>query len=211
MVRRTLQIAVLVAAAVLFVRVVLVARDFTTVITAVRFEALRSDQTALRAFLRRMPKGGDLHVHLSGAVYAERIIGYAVLDRLCVQLADLSIVDPPCDPDKGTVPAAETERNQALYDRLVNSLSMRFFLPSQATPSGHDRFFATFTRLGFSHQRSADMVVDQLAQYHADGVQYVELMLTFLPARERQRLGTRNTGVRSPGASSPTTRSSAPR
>jgi len=35
------------------------------------------DRTALRAFLRRMPKGGDLHTHLAGAVYAERFIAWA--------------------------------------------------------------------------------------------------------------------------------------
>src|SRR5262249_59037202 len=86
--------------AALFVRAVGVARDFSAAITAVRFEALRSDHTALRAFLRRMPKGGDLHVHLSGAVYAERVIGFAVLDGLCVRLSDLSIVEPPCERDR---------------------------------------------------------------------------------------------------------------
>jgi adenosine deaminase len=193
-VRRTFLVAILIVVATLFVRVIVVARDFSTVVTAVRFEALRSDHTALRAFLRRMPKGGDLHVHLSGAVYAERIIAFAVLDGLCVRLSDLSIVAPPCRRESGTVPAAETQGNQALYDRLVNSLSMRFFLPLPATPSGHDQFFATFARFGLSPQRAADMVVDQLAQYQADGVQYVEFMLTFLPARDRQMLGQAVTG-----------------
>ena len=187
--RRTLLLVILGALAVLCVRVILIARDYTTVITAVRFEALRSDHTALRAFLRRMPKGGDLHVHLSGSVYAERVIAWAVLDGQCVRLSDLSIMAPPCVRDRGTVPAAETQRDQPLYDQLVNSLSMRFFLPSPARPSGHDQFFSAFERLRISPQRAVDMVVDQLVQYQADGVQYVEFMLTFLPAGDRQRLG----------------------
>jgi adenosine deaminase len=37
----------------------------------------------MRAFLHRMPRGGDLHVHLSGAVYAERFIAWAAQDGLC--------------------------------------------------------------------------------------------------------------------------------
>jgi len=186
--RRALLVAVLTAIAVLFVRVVVVARDFSAAITAVRFEALRSDHGALRAFLRRMPKGGDLHVHLSGAVYAERVIGFAVLDGLCVRLSDLSIVEPPCTREFGLLPASETQRDQALYDRLVNALSMRFFLPSATAPSGHDQFFATFGRLANAPHRTADMVVDQLAQYQAQSTQYVEFMITFLPARDRQGL-----------------------
>src|SRR5947199_7638566 len=43
---------------------------------------------ALRAFLYRMPKGGDLHVHLSGAAYAERLIDWAAQQGLCVRVAD---------------------------------------------------------------------------------------------------------------------------
>jgi adenosine deaminase len=31
-----------------------------------------------------MPKGGDLHMHLSGAVYAETFLKEAAADNLCV-------------------------------------------------------------------------------------------------------------------------------
>jgi len=185
--RWTIVVAALAATiTVLLVRVVVVARDFSTVVTAARFDALRSDHTALRAFLRRMPKGGDLHVHLTGSVYAERLIDWAVLDGLCVRLADLAIVAPPCA--EGSVPASEAQKDQGLYDRVVNGLSMRSFRPSPAAPAGHDQFFATFGRITIAPHRVFELIVDQLVQRHADGVQYVELMMTFLPGRERQAL-----------------------
>jgi len=185
--RWTIVVAALAAAiTVLFVRVVVVARDFSTVVTAARFDALRSDHTALRAFLRRMPKGADLHVHLTGSVYAEHVIEWAMLDGLCVRLADLAIVPPPCA--EGTVPASDAQKDQGLYDRLVNALSMRFFRPSTAAPSGHDQFFSAFGRLTIAPPRTFELIVDQLVQRQADGVQYVELMLTLLPGRERQAL-----------------------
>lgn len=38
------------------------------------FEKHRDRPPALRAFLQRMPKGGDIHSHLSGAVYAEHYL-----------------------------------------------------------------------------------------------------------------------------------------
>src|SRR5688572_27186090 len=39
-----------------------------------RIQALSHSHSSLRALLRRMPKGGDLHSHLSGAVRTERLI-----------------------------------------------------------------------------------------------------------------------------------------
>jgi adenosine deaminase len=185
--RWTIVVAAIAAAiTVLFVRVVVVARDFSTVVTAARFDALRNDHTALRAFLRRMPKGADLHVHLNGAVYAEHLIEWAMLDGLCIRTADLAIVASPCG--EGTVPATNAQKDQALYDRLVNSLSMRFFRPSVETPSAHDHFFSAFERITIPPNRAFELVVDQLVQRQADGVQYIELMLTLLPGRERQAL-----------------------
>jgi adenosine deaminase len=185
--RWTIVVAALAAAiTVLFVRVVVVARDFSTVVTAARFDALRNDHTALRAFLRRMPKGADLHVHLFGAVYAEHVIEWAALDGLCVRMTDLSLVQPPCG--EGSAPASDAQKDQALYDRLVNALSMRSFTPSPATPSAHDQFFSAFGRITVVPNRSSEVVVDQLVQRQADGEQYVELMLTLLSARDRQTL-----------------------
>jgi len=174
------------AITVLFVRVVVVARDFSVVVTAARFDALRNDHTALRNFLRRMPKGADLHIHLTGAVYAEHVIEWAILDGYCVRTADLTIVPPPCT--EGSVAASEAQKDQALYDRLVNALSMRDFRPTDATPSGHDQFFTSFGRLNIAPHRTFELIMDQLVQRQADGVQYVELMLTLLPARDRQTL-----------------------
>ena len=50
----------------------------------------------LRAFLAQFPKGADLHVHLSGAVYAESFIRAAAEDGLCVDPEALKFAKPPC-------------------------------------------------------------------------------------------------------------------
>ena len=186
--RRTVIAVILIAAAILLARLVVVAADFPAVATAARFEGLRDDHTALRAFLRRMPKGGDLHVHLSGGVYAEHLIGLAVQDGLCLRKSDMSIVDPPCDAATGTAPMSEVVRDQVLYDQVIDALSMRFFLPSPAIPSGHDQFFAAFGRFGSSSGHPAEMTVDQLRNYQAESVQYAEFMMTFLWSRDRRAL-----------------------
>src|ERR1700735_704230 len=59
----------------------------------------------LRAFLDQFPKGADLHVHLSGAVYAETFIRDAAEDGICVDAAALAFAKPPCTGK--LVPAAE--------------------------------------------------------------------------------------------------------
>ena len=48
--------------------------------------SVRDEPGLLVGFLARMPKGGDLHNHLSGAVYAESYIDYAAADGDCVDL-----------------------------------------------------------------------------------------------------------------------------
>ncbi len=85
------------------IRVIWVAREFDTAVTAQYFATLRDDHPALRAFLYRMPKGADLHVHLSGAVYAEPLIGWAAREGLCVRLTDWFMVVPPCTVEQPAV------------------------------------------------------------------------------------------------------------
>jgi len=80
--------------------------DSTAERTAKYLESVRENPAALMDFLDRMPKGGDLHHHLTGAVYAESYIDYAVEDGLCIHRVAATLTPPPCDPAQGRVPAA---------------------------------------------------------------------------------------------------------
>jgi adenosine deaminase len=143
--------------------------------------AAKAGPPALRAFLVDFPKGADLHIHLSGAVYAESFIRAAGQDGLCVDPTALSFAKPPCAPP--LVPATQlsgniTSANQDLYDRLINSFSMRSFVPTQGY-SGHDQFFSTFDRFGGLGKAHIGEWVDEVAsRAAAQNQQYVELMET---------------------------------
>ncbi len=52
--------------------------------TARYFEKIRGNSSLERTFLFAMPKGGDVHNHLSGAVLAESYIGWAAELNYCV-------------------------------------------------------------------------------------------------------------------------------
>ena len=144
--------------------------------------AVQGGPLSLRAFLAGFPKGADLHVHLSGAVYAETLIFDAGVDGLCVDTAALSFTAPPCD--KPTVVLASrffgnlSSADQALYDRLIDSFSMRGFVPTPFI-SGHDQFFSTFGRFsGLSKRHTGEWVDEVASRAAAQNQQYLELMET---------------------------------
>ena len=76
------------------------------------------------------------------------------------------------------MPAASVFRNQKLYDALIDSFSMRSFVPS-AGWSGHDQFFATFARFSGTAKSHGGEWVDEVVQRAASqNEQYLEIMTT---------------------------------
>ena len=139
------------------------------------FESVRNQPLLLHAFLQAMPKGGDLHNHLSGAVYAESFIKWAAQDGLCVSTSSLTLVQPPCDPAAFRPPAGAALEDPDLYGRLLDAFSMRQFHPGPE--SGHDHFFATFGKFGAAtNGRTAEMLAEVRSRAAAGHLQYMELM-----------------------------------
>jgi adenosine deaminase len=151
--------------------------------TAKALAAVRDDPLALRDFLKRMPKGADLHNHLDGATYAETFIRAGAEDGFCVDLqtkgfdrASPSTSSGLCK--EGDVPAANALKDQGLYNDLVDSFSMRGFVPSEGV-SAHDYFFGTFARFGGTDPRHTGEFLDEVsARAAAQNEQYLELMET---------------------------------
>jgi len=144
--------------------------------TARYFESIRNQPLLLHAFLQQMPKGGDLHNHLSGAVYAESFIKFAAQDGLCVDRAALALTQPPCDPKTGAKPPATLAlEDSTLYGQLLDALSMRQFVAG--AESGHDHFFATFGKFGAAtYGHTAEMLAEARSRAAAGQLQYLETM-----------------------------------
>jgi adenosine deaminase len=139
------------------------------------------------AFLRTMPKGADLHMHLSGAIYAETFLKDAVADGLCVDPKTLSFArnsgatkDTPPVPKctEGAIADAGVFANQKLYDALIDAFSMRSFVPTPGV-SGHDQFFATFDRFsGINKSHTGEWLDEVATRAAAQNEQYLEIMQT---------------------------------
>ena len=136
------------------------------------FESVRHDPLLLRRFLEQMPKGGDLHNHLSGTVYGESYIRWAATDGLCIDTQRLAYT--ACGADSKTqVPASKALTDPNLYTSILDALSMRQFRGTDE--SGHDHFFATFGKFSAAtYNRLPDMLTEVVSRFASENVDYVE-------------------------------------
>jgi len=107
--------------------------------TAAYLDAVVHNPPKLASFLAAMPKGGDLHHHLDGSVYAESFLRYAAEDGDCID-PTFTIVPPPCDPAKGLSPASRALNQDGIsnYDYrnlAINAMSMRNYAPTAGDTS----------------------------------------------------------------------------
>lgn len=139
------------------------------------FDSIRSRPLLLWAFLREMPKGADLHNHLSGAIYAESFLRWGAEKGLCIDTAARSA--RPCDGASGLLPATEVIADPVLYRTVVDAWSMRNW--ELSGQSGHDHFFDTFGKFGYAGAgRTGDMLAEAANRASRGRVSYLELMLT---------------------------------
>jgi adenosine deaminase len=142
---------------------------------AARLEAVRHDPAALAQLLHRLPKGGDLHNHLSGAVYAESYLAWAREDGLRLDDA-LKLVDASKCGTCAELPASPADPR---FDAIVRAWSMKDF--HAGAESGHDHFFAAFSKFGLiSHAaaREPAMLAETIRRAAGDGAVYLEVLVT---------------------------------
>lgn len=130
-------------------------------------------------FLREMPKGGDLHNHLSGAIYAESYLQWSANDAGCLVTATSTLVPGPCNPADGRIATSAVLADDTLYSRAIDAMSMRHW---DRSLNGHDHFFATFAKFGPVSGRTGDMLAEVTARAASERVSYLELMVTLAGA-----------------------------
>jgi adenosine deaminase len=148
--------------------------------TARYLDSIRRQPSLLLSFLHDMPKGGDLHNHLTGAIYAEDFLDFAASDNLCVDRTTSHLIAPPCDScekytSKPGIRCAYDDH--VLYNQIIDAWSMRNWRPGDE--SGHDHFFATFDKFGLTaHNHTAEGIATVINRAAREHVQYVEFMHT---------------------------------
>lgn len=153
-------------------------------------DQVRDDPSLLLDFIRRLPKGGDLHNHLSGAVYAESYLKFAAQDNLCLNRQSFELSAPTiapadsasdgkqktCDATKNLVAARQALGDAVLYRDAINAWSMRHFTANGEVAADH--FFDTFRKFGpVTANHVPEMLAEVVSRAGHENVQYLELIL----------------------------------
>ncbi|MEX8519355.1 MAG: adenosine deaminase [Leptothrix sp. (in: b-proteobacteria)] len=157
--------------------------------TAAWFAAHQERTPLLRQFLQRMPKGADLHSHISGAVYAESYLKWAAEANYCVDTEKLAFTTPNCTESGTQMPAGKLPGATAAA--LVDHMSMRNL--AAAGRSGHDQFFDTFGVFGPISglpDRFVLMMTELTERAASQHIQHLELMTTLQSPAVRQLTST---------------------
>src|SRR5579864_1696318 len=148
--------------------------------TARYLDSVRNQPSLLLAFLHEVPKGGDLHNHLSGAIYAEDLLDFAASDNFCVDRTTSQLLGAPCDScEKYTAkPGVRCAYgDHILYNQIIDAWSMRNWRPGDE--SGHDHFFATFDKFELAaDSHVAESIASVINRAAKENVCYIEFMHT---------------------------------
>jgi adenosine deaminase len=143
---------------------------------AARLDGVRRDPAGLRRFLAAMPKGGDIHSHLIGAVYAESYLRWAAADGLCL---DESFRLQQLPSRSGTTAAAVVD-DPVLTGKVIDAWSMRRV--SGDGPVRQRHFFETFYKFGQAFTGHAgDGLADVMSRAAESNALYLELMFDPVP------------------------------
>ena len=144
--------------------------------TARFFQSIRNQPDRLYVFLKSMPKGADLHTHLSGAVYAETFLSWAAQARMCVDPATFVVAEKCNTKTQVKLSNDLTKNDPVFYRKLIDAWSTRNWERSGRT--GHEQFFVTFGKWGPLTARSGEMLAEVRSRAAEGNVSYLEIMIT---------------------------------
>ena len=150
--------------------------------TEQRFQrALTSDPQVL-AFLKRMPKGADLHNHCSGAVYAETWLDAAVRSQLWFNPSSGQFSET--QTGGYTVPAQEVANHEDYAAAFLDGASMRGYLQG-STETSHDHFFHDFDHFSVPQKLVPEAVqlAEAINQARSQNIQYLEVSTRVVPGQ----------------------------
>ena len=147
----------------------------------------RLDPAKLRTFVEELPKGGDLHTHLSGAASTELLITLAAQDGMCIDVEKFIATFskdtfPPCGSQQR--PAQDAVSDQGFRDDVIGAWSMEGFQPGQGE-TGRDHFFAAFEKF---NKVTGNHRPEMLAQVVSKAADENEVYMESMTARQSDRV-----------------------
>jgi hypothetical protein len=88
------------------------------------FEKIRDNEAALTAFFSQMPKGGDLHHHYSGSIYAEPLLAHAIADNFYLNTETMDVLKEK--PSSGNWEQFSTLKSRGELDKYKQKIMMKW-------------------------------------------------------------------------------------
>lgn len=144
---------------------------------------IRSDETRLRQFLSKLPKGADLHHHYSGSIYAETYLKYIEKNNLWVNRNSYVVADYGNDkPPRGE--RSEWSTVNSLKDdgywsniriRIIEAWSKLYF--NYLSNPADEHFFSTFESFDIPKKATyKEGLIEIKERAISENVNYIETM-----------------------------------
>lgn len=132
----------------------------------------------LNLFFKQMPKGGDLHHHYSGSIYAETYLDWVKQAGKCINKMTFKIEES--SGKKECITVDELRRNTQLYGQLLSLWSDKDYQNHfHLQPPPDANFFNTFGYFGkisdFSYLKGLTLLKERAIK---ENVSYIETMLS---------------------------------
>lgn len=145
----------------------------------------QADVAKLNLFFTRMPKGGDLHHHYTGSIYAETYLDWVQRKGWWINPCTLRIATTRESGDCASITVPQLVDNNTLYRELLTLWSdMDYSNHFHDQPPPDSNFFSTFGYFGTVSneymQEGLDIIKRRALK---ENVSYIETMLTSVPVR----------------------------
>ncbi|CAD0009198.1 amidohydrolase family protein [Flavobacterium chungangense] len=145
-------------------------------------EKIRNNEAALTAFFQQMPKGGDLHHHFSGSIYAEPLLERAIAEDFYLNLETMEVSKiKPAKGDWETFSSLKNTGKLAFYkQQIMQTWSAKDF--NGVTVPSDDLFFDSFQKFSPAIEgHFAEGLTELKNRALSENVSYIETQLSTIP------------------------------
>ena len=149
-----------------------------------RFAAAKGSRSELILFLKKMPKGADLHNHVLGATYSEYVLDAARKNKLNYDKKNNVFTSLPKESGDAIISIDELIEDDEARQNYFGLFSMRGWRAHGS--GGHTHFFQTFRRLASGGKIAtmeglAETLSEIAARNIEQNIAYLELIMQIDP------------------------------
>jgi len=145
-------------------------------------EKIRNNEALLTAFFQQMPKGGDLHHHFSGSIYAEPLLERAIAEDFYLNLETMQVAkNKPFNGNWETFSSLKNKGQLAFYQQQVMQTWSAKDYNGVTVPSD-DLFFDSFDKFfPVIDGHFAEGLLELKKRALSENLSYIETQLSIIP------------------------------